>query len=458
MDETDRDENISKCDKSAKGIRHYSPNTFKYYMEQHIENVLNSYHMRIFRRNQLETELIRSNLPASDQLQIRKFLIQKESNHIRLRRAKINKDMFIELKTIGCGAFGEVALVQRTDRPNQLFAMKTMRKSIVLKRNQMAHVKAERDIMAEADNEWIVKLYFSFQDTENLYLVMEYVPGGDLMSLLIKLEIFEESFVKFYASELVMAIETVHKMGFIHRDIKPDNILIDQHGHVKLTDFGLCTGFRWTHDSKIYSTNYSEDETRRKIKNLTDSKHLAYSIVGTPNYIAPEILECKGYSQSCDWWSLGVILYEMLVGRPPFCAPTPDETQQKVINLFVSYRWLLNFLFIHFQIINWQKTLHFPETISVATSDLLAKMLTSTENRINCEQIKKHQVFDDIKFETNILRRQTAPYIPSLKGPTDTSNFDTFRSKETSPNIATDVDEIDSLGFIGYTYRRFFTQ
>lgn len=336
-DEIDCEKNISKCEKLAKGIRHYSPNTFKYYMEQHIENVLNSYNMRIFRRNQLETELNRSNLPASAQLRIRQFLIQKESNHIRLRRAKIDKDMFIKLKTIGCGAFGEVDLVQRTDRPNQLFAMKTMRKSIVLKRNQIAHVKAERDIMAEADNEWIVKLYFSFQDTENLYLVMEYVPGGDLMSLLIKLEIFEESLVKFYASELVMAIETVHKMGFIHRDIKPDNILIDQHGHVKLTDFGLCTGFRWTHDSKIYSNNnVSKHETRRKIKNLADSKHLAYSIVGTPNYIAPEILECKGYSQSCDWWSLGVILYEMLIGRPPFCAPTPDETQQKVLyNCFI---------------------------------------------------------------------------------------------------------------------------
>lgn len=334
-DESNRDKNISKCDKLlAKGIRHYSPNTFKYYMEQHIENVLNSYNMRIFRRNQLETELNRSNLPASDQLQIRQFLIQKESNHIRLRRAKINKDMFIKLKTIGCGAFGEVALVKRTDRPNQLFAMKTMRKSIVLKGNQMAHVKAERDIMAEADNEWIVKLYFSFQDIKHLYLVMEYVPGGDLMSLLIKLEIFDESMATFYASELVMAIETVHKMGFIHRDIKPDNILIDQYGHVKLTDFGLCTGFRWTHDSEIYSNNVSVNEVRRKNKNLTEtSNHLAYSIVGTPNYIAPEILECQGYSQSCDWWSLGVILYEMLVGRPPFCAPTPDETQQKVLNL-----------------------------------------------------------------------------------------------------------------------------
>lgn len=328
MDESNCVKHTSKCD--SKGIRHYSPNIFKYYMEQHIENVLNSYKQRICRRNQLETELNRSELPASEQLRIRQWLIKKESYYIRLKRTKISKDMFIELKKIGCGAFGEVALVHRADRPDQLFAMKTMRKSIVLKRNQIAHVKAERDIMAEADNEWIVKLYFSFQDRDNLYLVMDYIPGGDLMALLIKREIFPESLAKFYASELVMAIETVHKMGFIHRDIKPDNILIDQHGHIKLIDFGLCTGFRWTHDSKIYSNTFSELKTQRKIKTLTDSKHLAYSVVGTPNYIAPEILECKGYSQSCDWWSLGVILYEMLIGRPPFCASTPHETQQKV--------------------------------------------------------------------------------------------------------------------------------
>ncbi|KAL5009753.1 hypothetical protein ScPMuIL_012058 [Solemya velum] len=130
--------------------------------------------------------------------------------------------------------------------------MKTLAKNDVLKRNQVAHVKAERDILAEADNEWVVKLYYSFQDRENLYFVMDYVPGGDLMGLLIKLGVFDEPLARFYIAELVLAIESVHKMGFIHRDIKPDNILIDRLGHIKLTDFGLCTGFRWTHNSKYY--------------------------------------------------------------------------------------------------------------------------------------------------------------------------------------------------------------
>lgn len=267
--------NSKKCEreipmKKSGFVRHYSPDTFKFYMEQHIENVLNSCEQRQTRKNQLETELKLSNLPASTQLQIRQLLIQKESNYIRLQRTKINKDMFTKIKTIGCGAFGEVDLVQRNDRPNQLFAMKTMRKLKILKQNQIAHVKAERDIMAEADNEWIVKLYFSFQDNEYLYLVMEYIPGGDLMTLLIRYEIFSEELAKFYASELVIAIETVHKMGFIHRDIKPDNILIDQHGHIKLTDFGLCTGFRWTHDSKIYSGEKTFlEKLDKKLNNLT---------------------------------------------------------------------------------------------------------------------------------------------------------------------------------------------
>lgn len=117
---------------------------------------------------------------------------------------------------------------------------------------QVAHVKAERDILAEADNEWVVRLYYSFQDRDSLYFVMDYIPGGDMMSLLIRMGVFPEHLARFYVAELTLAIESVHKMGFIHRDIKPDNILIDLDGHIKLTDFGLCTGFRWTHNSKYY--------------------------------------------------------------------------------------------------------------------------------------------------------------------------------------------------------------
>lgn len=184
---------------------------------------------------------------------MRMMLCQKESNYIRLKRAKMEKSMFKQIKTLGIGAFGQVCLARKEDT-GSLYAMKTLRKKDVLLRNQVAHVKAERDILAEADNEWVVRLYYSFQDKDNLYFVMEYIPGGDMMSLLIRLGIFKEDLAQFYIAELTCAVESVHKMGFIHRDIKPDNILIDRDGHIKLTDFGLCTGFRWTHDSKYYQS------------------------------------------------------------------------------------------------------------------------------------------------------------------------------------------------------------
>lgn len=232
-------------------VRNYSPQAFKFFMEQHVENVLKSYQQRLHRRMQLENEMTKVGLSEEAARQMRRMLTQKESNYIRLKRAKMDKCMFEKIKTLGVGAFGEVALVRKKDVAT-LYAMKTLRKSDVLKRNQVAHVKAERDILAEADNEWVVKLYYSFQDRDHLYFVMDYVPGGDLMGLLIKFEILEEPLARFYIAELVLAIESVHKMGFIHRDIKPDNILIDKEGHIKLTDFGLCTGFRWTHNSKYY--------------------------------------------------------------------------------------------------------------------------------------------------------------------------------------------------------------
>lgn len=223
-------------------------------MEQHAENVLKHYTARELRRSQLEKEMSKANLPEEKRIQMRKVLRQKETNYLRLRRVKMNSSMFEHISILGLGAFGQVDLVRKKGDidPDRLYAMKKLHKSDVFNRNQAAHVKAERDILAEADNEWVVKLYYSFQDDENLYFVMDYIPGGDLMNLLIKFGIFEENLARFYIGELTCAIESVHALGFIHRDIKPDNILIDKKGHIKLTDFGLCTGFHWTHDSENY--------------------------------------------------------------------------------------------------------------------------------------------------------------------------------------------------------------
>ncbi|XP_063706685.1 serine/threonine-protein kinase Warts isoform X2 [Culicoides brevitarsis] len=453
-------------EKSECKVKHYSPQAYKFFMEQHVENVMKSYKQRNFRRTQLELEMSKMKLPEETKGEMRKLLFQKESNYIRLKRAKMDKSMFAHIKKIGKGAFGEVILVRKIDTSNHLYAMKTLRKSDVLERNQVAHVKAERDILAEADNEWVVKLYYSFQDKDNLYFVMDYIPGGDLMSLLIKKGIFEENLARFYIAELTLAIESVHKMGFIHRDIKPDNILIDKKGHIKLTDFGLCTGFRWTHDSKYYQKNgeHARQDSmeawsksghdhapipppleRRKYRDKTRSK--AHSIVGTPNYIAPEVLLRSGYTQLCDWWSVGVILYEMLVGQPPFLANTAEETQYKVIH--------------------WRSTLKIPPQAKLTeeASNLIIRLCCSEDERLGkqVDEIKTHPFLRQIDWSKD-LRSQKAPYEPKIKYPTDTSNFDDIDHDGMKDSSDTDHAFDDLIeggkpfhhGFFEFTFRRFF--
>eukprot|EP00794_Sanderia_malayensis_P000256 gene256-877_t len=462
-------------------LKSCSTQAFKFYMEQHYENVLKSRRLREKRKNQLEIEMKRVGLSGESQTEMRKMLVQKESNYIRMKRSKMSKSLFTKVKTLGMGAFGEVALVRKNDS-NALYAMKTLRKADVLKRNQVAHVKAERDILAEADNEWVVKLYYSFQDATNLYFVMEYVPGGDLMALLIKLGIFSHELARFYTAELVLAVESVHKLGFIHRDIKPDNVLIDRNGHIKLTDFGLCTGFRWTHDSKYYQ----QDPTHARqpsmepeggweqmlmdgpcdcgdiIKKFDFCKPLdrraarqhmrclAHSLVGTPNYIAPEVLLRIPYTQLCDWWSVGVILYEMLVGQPPFLATSPAETQMRVIY--------------------WQNTLRIPKhaKLSAEAENLITNLCVNPERRLGTrgtDEIKKHPFFAGVDW-VNCLKNDPAPYKPMIRHATDTSNFDPVPEKEINEELDDAIIEekrkIIEKGpqhaFYEFTFRRFFDE
>ncbi|CAL1528930.1 unnamed protein product [Lymnaea stagnalis] len=459
-----RERDRLRCDTK---VRMYSPQAFKFYMEQHVENVLKSHSQRINRRLQLEKEMAKVKLSEEAAKQMRKMLHQKESNYIRLKRAKMDSSMFEKIQTLGVGAFGEVALVRKKD-VGSLYAMKTLKKSNVIKRNQVAHVKAERDILAEADNEWVVKLYYSFQDKDNLYFVMDYVPGGDLMGLLIRKEILEEHLAQFYIAELVLAIESVHRMGFIHRDIKPDNILIDKDGHIKLTDFGLCTGFRWTHNSKYYQRDGTharqdsmevncqlDDQCRCDVikplerrRQREQKRCLAHSLVGTPNYIAPEVLLRLGYTKACDWWSVGVILYEMVIGQPPFYANTPAETQYKVIN--------------------WKETLSVRHctNISAAATDLIVQLLQGPETRLGrngASEVKDHQFFAGINYEG--LRRQPAPFKPTIRYLTDTSNFDPVDPDKLRTNDSEGSKKVDSKlengkhpehAFFEFTFRRFF--
>jgi len=385
---------------------------------------------------------------------------KKESTFLRLRRTKLGLSDFRTVKVIGKGAFGEVRLVQKTDS-GKVYAMKLLNKEAMLQKDQLAHVRAERDVLAESVSDWIVQLYYSFQDPIYLYLVMEFLPGGDLMTMLIKYDTFSEDVTRFYMAECVLAIDAVHQLGFIHRDIKPDNILIDKDGHVKLSDFGLSTGFHKQHDSNYYqrlleSTNgqspaNSAQASRNSVMvnpiNLTmtneqiqtwkaNRRKLAYSTVGTPDYIAPEIFQQKGYGKECDWWSLGAIAFECLVGYPPFCSESTHDTYQKIMQ--------------------WQYHLAFPDDVHLSrqAEDLVRRLITSADRRLSIQEIKKHPFFYGVDWAT--LRSIDAPFVPHLRSLTDTSYFpvnELDQVPEDAPAVAGDAAK--DLAFLGYTFKRF---
>lgn len=288
-------------------------------LENFYENLLIQDRDRSNRWNKLEQSMEEMGLSADEREEHREQHAHKETQFLRLRRSRLGKKDFKCLKIIGRGAFGEVALVQKLDT-GHVYAMKILRKSDMLEKEQIAHARAERDILVEADNPWVVKMYYSFQDAVNLYLIMEFLPGGDMMTLLMKKDILPEDVTRFYIAETVLAIDSIHKLGFIHRDIKPDNLLLDARGHIKLSDFGLCTGLKRSHRTEFYrdlnSVDLSDPQDSRRFAQhwKRTRRDRAFSTVGTPDYIAPEVFMQTGYTHHCDYWSLGVIMYEMLMG------------------------------------------------------------------------------------------------------------------------------------------------
>lgn len=343
---------------------------------------------------------------------------------------------FERVKTIGKGAFGAVRVV-RMKETGQIYAMKIMSKKEMVRKNQVQHIRAERDLMALIDNPWVVRLIYSFQDEKNLYLVMEFLPGGDLMTILMRYDILTDEQTRFYIAETALGIHSVHEMQYLHRDLKPDNILLDKNGHVRLSDFGLCKAFE--EDAGVVS-KYQElqgdlpkgtaEETKKKSHR---ERLLAYSTVGTPDYIAPEVFGQSGYGIACDWWSLGVIMYECLVGYPPFYADDPMQTCRKIVN--------------------WERFLTFPPEakLSEEAEDLLRRLICDVDKRLTFEEIKQHRFFAPIDW--NLLREMDAPIVPAVVSETDTQNFDEFDEGNDDP---TDVDDItvNKNAFLGYTFKR----
>lgn len=440
------------------------------------------------RRKDTEQRLLTESGSSSEERKQRQLqnLGAKEGSFMRLRRTKLSVNDFQTVKVIGRGAFGEVRLVQKRDT-GKIFALKILRKSEMIKKDQLAHVRAERDVLAESDSKWVVQLYFSFQDALNLYLIMEFLPGGDLMTMLIKYDIFPEDVTRFYMAQCILALEDVHRLGFIHRDIKPDNILIDKDGHIKLSDFGLSTGFHRQHDSSYYQKllesihkEHPDDQAvakaagvsgandnserqkqvvetlRREITLTLSSKdkiatwkrnrrQLAYSTVGTPDYIAPEIFLQQGYGKSCDWWSLGAIMFECLAGYPPFCSENSHDTYRKIMH--------------------WRESLVIPNDakISREATHLIRSLLCDQQNRLGRNgawEIKQHPFFNGVDW-SSLRTRTRPPWIPTLSSITDTSHFPTDEIDQNTspfdnPPAATAGSEAQKdLAFVGYTYKRF---
>ncbi|XVE53871.1 hypothetical protein DITRI_Ditri03aG0036400 [Diplodiscus trichospermus] len=334
----------------------------KQFIENHYRAQMKNIQERKERRWVLERKLAASDVPKEEQIYLIKDLERKETEFMRLKRHKICVDDFDLLTIIGRGAFGEVRLC-REKKSGNIYAMKKLKKSEMLMRGQVEHVRAERNLLAEVASHFIVKLYYSFQDAEYLYLIMEYLPGGDMMTLLMREDTLTENVAKFYIAQSVLAIESIHKHNYIHRDIKPDNLLLDKNGHMKLSDFGLCKPLDCTTLPAIHENKPMDDENMTEPMDVdgcipdADNKSswrspreqlqhwqmnrrkLAFSTVGTPDYIAPEVLLKKGYGMECDWWSLGAIMYEMLIGYPPFYSDDPITTCRKAHPWFKDIVW-----------------------------------------------------------------------------------------------------------------------
>ncbi|XP_012076976.1 serine/threonine-protein kinase CBK1 isoform X2 [Jatropha curcas] len=403
----------------------------KLYIENHYKAQMKHIQQRKERRSVLEKQLATSHVSQEEQINRLKDLERKETEYMRLKRHKICVDDFDLLTIIGRGAFGEVRLC-REKKSGDIYAMKKLKKSEMLIRGQVEHVKAERNLLAEVSSHCIVKLYYSFQDAEFLYLIMEYLPGGDIMTLLMREETLTETVARFYIAQTVLAIEYIHEHHYIHSE---DEVLDDENLKESMDVDGRfpdAGGGRWK--------SPREQLQHWKI----NRRKLAYSTVGTPDYIAPEVLLKKGYAMECDWWSLGAIMYEMLVGYPPFYSDDPVTTCRKIVH--------------------WRNHLKFPEEarLTPEAKDLICRLLCDAEHRLGtlggC-QIKAHPWFKDVAWDK--LYEMEAAFKPQVDGDLDTQNFMKFDEVEppltrrgSGPMRKTLLSPQD-LSFVGYTYRNF---
>ncbi|KAI1472408.1 kinase-like protein [Daldinia caldariorum] len=392
----------------------------------------------------------------------------RERANLRKRRIRLRQGDFQILTQVGQGGYGQVFLAQKKDT-KEVCALKVMNKKLLFKLDEIRHVLTERDILTTANSEWLVRLLYSFQDDKNIYLAMEYVPGGDFRTLLNNTGVLSNRHARFYIAEMFCSVDALHKLGYIHRDLKPENFLIDSTGHVKLTDFGLAAGN--VASSKINSMRIrleKASETDVPFGKAMDKRTMAErregyqtmrerdtnyakSIVGSPDYMAPEVLRGEEYDYTVDYWSLGCMLFEALTGFPPFAGSTADETWHNLKHWKEVLKRPV-----------WEDPNYF---LSTRTWNFITTCINSRSKRFsNIKDILEHHYFAEVDWNT--LRQSKAPFVPELDSETDAGYFDDFTNeadmakykevhdKQQALESMADREEQMSKGlFVGFTFR-----
>ncbi|XP_060583592.1 cAMP-dependent protein kinase catalytic subunit PRKX-like isoform X1 [Ruditapes philippinarum] len=341
------------------------------------------------------------------------------------------------LSTIGTGTFGRVVLARNRETRNY-FALKVMAITDVIRLRQVEHVTNEKEILSSITHPFIVNMFWANHDDTFLYMLMEYVPGGEVFSYLRNYGRFSNTMANFYASEIVSALEYLHSRSIVYRDLKPENLLLDRDGHLKITDFGfakklldrtwtLCGTPEYLAPEIIQSKGYNKAVDWWALGILLFEMIVGtWTLCGTPEYLAPEIIQSKGHSKAVDWWSLGILIFEMIVGFPPFFDDQPFGIYEKILSGKIDW----------------------PRHLDPVVKDLIKKLLVPDRTKRlgnmknGAEDVKKHKWFKSIEWEDVLARKLTPPIIPKVAHEGDTKNFDTYPEDEWQKTAAAGEKDI----------------